>query len=41
MAFYFEQLIVWQKSLLLAKIIHETIQSFPPEEKYALTKKSS
>lgn len=37
MAFYFEKLIVWQKSLLLSKMIHVLIKSFPKEEQHALT----
>jgi four helix bundle protein len=37
MAFYFQNLIVWQKAFLLSKKIHECIKYFPHEEQYALT----
>ena len=37
MALYFENLIVWQKSFLLAKKIHMALKEFPKEELYALT----
>lgn len=37
MTFYFEKLIVWQKSLLLSKTIYVLIKSFPKEEQYSLT----
>lgn len=32
MALYFENLIVWQKSFLLAQKIHNLIKTFPKEE---------
>ena len=37
MAFKFEKLIVWQKSLELADAIHEVTKKFPKDELYVLT----
>lgn len=37
MAFYFQNLIVWQKAFLLSKKIHECTKHFPRDEQYALT----
>jgi four helix bundle protein len=37
MALYFENLIVWQKSFLIAKKMHLLLKKFPKEEQYALT----
>ncbi len=37
MAFKFEKLIVWQKSLDLTEAIHEVTQKFPKDELYVLT----
>ena len=37
MAFKFEKLIVWQKSLDLTEVIHEVTQKFPKNELYVLT----
>lgn len=36
MAFKFEKLKVWQKSIDLTLTINQLIQKFPPEEKYVL-----
>lgn len=35
--FYFENLIVWQKALLLSKQVYQIISHLPAEEKYALS----
>ncbi len=37
MALYFENLIVWQKSFLLAKKVHFLLNKFPKEELYVLS----
>jgi four helix bundle protein len=37
MAFKFEKLIVWQKSLDLTAAVHEVTLNFPKEERYILT----
>lgn len=37
MSFYFESLIVWQKSFQLSKNIHEIVKKFPKDEQFALT----
>lgn len=37
MAFKFEKLIVWQKSLDLTALVHEVTLKFPKEELYILT----
>lgn len=37
MAFKFEKLIVWQKSLDLTAVVHEVTLKFPKEELYVLT----
>ena len=36
MTFYFEKLIVWQKSLALTKIVYKIIKTLPKEEQYSL-----
>ena len=36
MPFYFEKLIVWQKSLALTKIVYKIIKTLPREEQYSL-----
>jgi four helix bundle protein len=35
--FYFENLIVWQKALILSKKVYKIISMLPSEEKYALS----
>jgi four helix bundle protein len=37
MPFKFEKLIVWQKALDLATVVHEVAKKFPKEELYILT----
>ncbi|MBX2964537.1 MAG: four helix bundle protein [Cyclobacteriaceae bacterium] len=37
MAFKFEKLLVWQKSLDLTAVVHEVSKKFPKEELYILT----
>lgn len=37
MTFYFEKLIVWQKSYVLTKLVYETVKKFPKNEQYSLT----
>ena len=37
MAFKFEKLIVWQKSLDLTSVVHEVTLKFPKDELYVLT----
>lgn len=37
MAFKFEKLVVWQKSLELANLIYLQVHSFPKDEMYVLT----
>ena len=37
MAFKFEKLIVWQKSVDLSNAVHELTRSFPKEELFILT----
>lgn len=37
MAFKFEKLIVWQKSLDLTALVHEVALKFPKDELYILT----
>lgn len=36
MPFYFEKLIVWQKSLVLTKLVYKIIKALPREEQYSL-----
>ncbi len=37
MAFQFERLIVWQKSLILSRLINQLAKKFPKDELYILT----
>ena len=37
MAFKFERLIVWQKSLILSRLINQLAKKFPKDELYILT----
>lgn len=37
MQFYFQTLIVWQKSFELTKLVYELVKSFPKDEQFALT----
>ena len=37
MAFKFEKLIVWQKAIDLAELVHTLVKTFPSEERFILS----